>query len=254
MLVTDCLEPFNMTTAPQTPVVYLLGASGRLGGEIATQLAVEGLKCVPLSRVDIQSTEMLQQVVVHPGVVLDVSLPEGTAALCRALVNIPSACIRGVVIGATGHKPEHMAAIYEASKSHALVLVSNFSRGVFLLESMLSAQTKSGLTVAALARELGFDIGLFESHHSKKVDAPSGTAKTLANVANLPQEKIVSQRTGHVVGFHEFTFSGQSEELKLSHTAHSRSLFAMGAVNLAKQLSAKNPPSGLCSLADVLGR
>lgn len=243
-----------MTTPHQTLIVYLLGASGRLGGEIATQLAAENVKCVPLSRSDIQSTQSLERVMSHPGVVLDVSLPEGTASLCRALTNLPSSHIRGVVIGATGHAPEHMTPIYEASKSHAVLLVSNFSRGVFLLESMLSAQTKSGLTVAALARELGFDIGLFESHHTKKIDAPSGTAKTLAKAAELPVEKIVSQRTGHVVGFHEFIFSGPSEELKLSHTAHSRSLFASGAVNLAKQLGAKNLPAGLCSLADVLGR
>jgi 4-hydroxy-tetrahydrodipicolinate reductase len=119
-----------------------------------------------------------------------------------------------------------------------------------------------------------FDIEIVEQHHRWKVDAPSGTALTLAEHCakgrgwNL-KEVLVTGREGHtgprkereigvfavrggdVVGRHRVGFYGMGEYLELSHTATSRETFAQGAIRGAKWLV--NQPAGLYSISDMLG-
>jgi 4-hydroxy-tetrahydrodipicolinate reductase len=108
------------------------------------------------------------------------------------------------------------------------------------------------------AEQLGsdFDAEIVETHHKMKKDAPSGTAKTLAEVlkaakrtqADIPIQSI---REGDVVGEHTVIFNGPAERLELSHRAASREIFARGALRAAKWIIRR--PPGLYSMQDVLG-
>jgi len=99
-----------------------------------------------------------------------------------------------------------------------------------------------------------FDPEIVETHHKMKKDAPSGTAKTLAEIlqplrnTRIPIESI---REGDVVGEHTAIFRGPGERLELTHRAGSREIFALGALRAAKWITKKSP--GLYSMQDVLG-
>ena len=82
----------------------------------------------------------------------------------------------------------------------------------------------------------GYDIALHEIHHVHKKDAPSGTAKHLADVLDLPHEKVTYERTGEVVGTHIATFKGSMDTITLSHEATNRDLFALSALEIAAWL------------------
>jgi 4-hydroxy-tetrahydrodipicolinate reductase len=127
-------------------------------------------------------------------------------------------------------------------------LASNFSVGVNVLV---------WLTQKA-AELLGSDFNpeIVETHHKMKKDAPSGTAKTLADFLKAGRKSnseipIQSIREGDVVGEHSVIFSGPSERLELSHRAANREIFARGALRAAKWII--NKPPGLYSMQDVLG-
>jgi 4-hydroxy-tetrahydrodipicolinate reductase len=119
---------------------------------------------------------------------------------------------------------------------------------------MMQAKTTCGKTVADLARQLGFDLALWESHHTLKKDAPSGTAKTLAKAAGVPNDRIASTRVGAVVGEHTLFLSQGAEELRFSHTAHSRKLFADGAVNFCERLFKQSLSKRMYTMAEALNQ
>jgi 4-hydroxy-tetrahydrodipicolinate reductase len=108
------------------------------------------------------------------------------------------------------------------------------------------------------AEQLGgdFDAEIIETHHTMKKDAPSGTAKTLAEILKAAKKTpseipVQSIREGDVVGEHTVIFSGPSERLELTHRAASREIFALGALRAAKWII--DQPPGLYSMQDVLG-
>jgi 4-hydroxy-tetrahydrodipicolinate reductase len=153
-----------------------------------------------------------------------------------------------LVIGATGHSQAQRRLIEETAQSLPVVFASNFSIGVNVL---------FWLTGKA-AQQLGgdFDAEIVETHHKMKKDAPSGTAKTLAEVLKAAKKTeseipIQSIREGDVVGEHTVIFRGPSERLELTHRAASREIFARGALRAAKWII--NQPPGLYSMQDVLG-
>ena len=173
---------------------------------------------------------------------------------------------KNVVIGTTAHTPEERAAIVEASKKIPVVFASNFSVGV----NTLFWLTRK----AAGILPDGFDMEIVEMHHHNKIDAPSGTARSLAeilcDVTGMDYEKDVSHgrlgnigarpereigmhslRGGDVVGDHTVIFAGDGERLELTHKASSRMTFAQGAVRAALWL--QNKPAGLYDMEDVLG-
>jgi 4-hydroxy-tetrahydrodipicolinate reductase len=129
-----------------------------------------------------------------------------------------------------------------------IVFASNFSVGVNVL-----------FWLSAKATELlgdDFVPEITETHHTMKKDAPSGTAKTLAEVVkrarkNEDEISIKSIREGEVVGDHTIVFAGPNERLELTHRAGSREIFARGALRAAKWIAGK--PSGIYSMQDVLG-
>lgn len=230
-----------------------LGAQGRLGSEIQAVLKEQNISSFELRRQDIETGASLLNAIREPVVVLDSSLPEGTETLCKSLQAANSSArnlIRGVVIGVTGHSVPQLAQIEKTATHFPICLVSNFSRGIFLFEQLLAAKTESGKSVADLARSLGFDFAMVETHHTKKKDAPSGTAKTLAAACGLDSSRISSLRVGEVIGEHEIVFSAEAEQLRLTHVAHSRRLFALGAVHLTHQLFTRHLTPGLLSRSD----
>ncbi len=207
--------------------------------------------------------ENLEAAIAGATCVVDFSIHSFTCQLLAA------ALARGthLVIGTTGHTDAERAAIHAAATQIPIVYASNYSVGV---------NTLFWLTRQA-ARILGqdrFDIEVTEMHHRHKIDAPSGTARTLldilteatgtsyaadvvhgrvGNIGPRPAREIGmhSLRGGDVVGDHTVLFAADGERVELTHKASSRLTFAAGAVRAALWLA--NKPAGLYDMQDVLG-
>jgi 4-hydroxy-tetrahydrodipicolinate reductase len=195
-------------------------------------------------------------------VVIDFSHPNTSAELSRVCKESK----KPAVIGTTGHSKEERAAIEALAQSVPVVLSPNFSVGV---NALFWLTRKS-------AELLGddFDLEITEMHHRLKKDAPSGTAKKLAEIlcdvrgldygknVRHGREGLIGERSGKeigvhsirggdVVGDHTVSFAGAGERFELSHRAASRETFALGALRAARWVVGK--PPGLYSMEDVLG-
>ena len=166
-----------------------------------------------------------------------------------------------MVICTTGYDETMLAKIVEASIKVPIVLSSNTCIGINLMNEVVAK-------IAPLLSD--FDIEIVETHHNRKVDSPSGTAKTLYNVINdaLDNEMtavngrnglhardkkeigIHSIRGGSVVGEHSVIFYGDDEIIEIKHTSTSRRIFEKGAIKAAKFLVGKKP--GLYRMKEVL--
>ena len=239
--------------------VLLVGARGRMGRAIAGAAASRAeLKIVAECNRGDDIREHLRAC----DVAIEFSHADATDAVCAACVDAR----KPLVIGTTGHSSEQMRAVREAAASIPIVLAPNFSVGV----NALFWLTRKA---AGLLGD-GFDIEIVEMHHRMKKDAPSGTAKRLAEVAcesvGLDYERDVAHgraglvgerpakqigmhavRGGDVVGDHTVIFAGAGERVELTHKASSRETFAVGALRAAQWLVGKAP--GLYSMEDVLG-
>jgi 4-hydroxy-tetrahydrodipicolinate reductase len=233
--------------------VALIGAAGRMGQAIIGLAKSEGVEIV--ATIDLGD----QLAFADADVAIDFSHADAAASLCEASMKSKTP----LVIGTTGHSAKQRDDIIVASKQIPVVLASNFSVGV----NALFALTEN------TARILGndFDLEIVEAHHRMKKDAPSGTAKTLAEILqHARQTKILrhgregivgergkseigihSVRGGDVVGDHTVIFAGQGERLELTHRASSRDTFARGAIRAARWVIEKSP--GLYDMRDVLG-
>ena len=172
-------------------------------------------------------------------------------------------CIKNnlpLVLATTGHTDEERAAIKTASEKIPLFFAANFSLGVALLID-LAKRAAAALPDA--------EIEIVEAHHSRKLDAPSGTALAIADaICDVRPEMSIhagrsgygkrepieigvhSIRMGNVVGEHEVLLCTASQTISLKHTAHSRALFAEGALAAAEFLCGK--PKGLYAMQDIL--
>jgi 4-hydroxy-tetrahydrodipicolinate reductase len=171
-----------------------------------------------------------------------------------------------LVIGTTGISDAGVARIKDAARSIPVVYSGNYSTGVNAL-----------LWLTRRAAEIlgpSFDLEVVETHHRMKKDAPSGTARmlaeTLASVRELQYNEDVRHgrfgdvgartaaeigmhaiRGGDVVGDHTVIFAALGERVELTHKASSREIFARGALRACAWVSAK--PAGLYDMRDVLG-
>jgi 4-hydroxy-tetrahydrodipicolinate reductase len=221
--------------------VLLVGAAGRMGKTIV-DLAKDDPNIEIVAQCDIG--DAIGSAMTKSNVVIDFSHPDAIDEICRTALQDQ----RPLVIGTTGHSAEQRAAIERVARSIPVVFASNFSVGV----NTLFALARS----AAETLGLEFNVEIIETHHQTKKDAPSGTAKTLANIlrkvrnanADIP---IHSIREGDVVGEHTVFFLGPNERLEMTHRAGSRKIFARGALRAAKWIMGK--PPGLYSMQDVLG-
>ncbi|GAA4865508.1 4-hydroxy-tetrahydrodipicolinate reductase [Luteimonas vadosa] len=172
-------------------------------------------------------------------VAIDFSLPvafDGVLALCLE---------RGaaLVSGTTGLSDEQRHALAAAARRIPVLWASNFSLGVAVLEELVE---RAG---AALP---GWDCDIVEMHHSRKVDAPSGTALSLGEAATRAgaEPRYASLRAGDIVGEHAVQFTGAGERVELVHRAGNRDIFARGALHAAARLAGREP--GHYRLRDLL--
>ncbi len=175
-------------------------------------------------------------------VLIDFSLPGPSMEALKACLKYD---VRAV-IGTTGFSQEQRLLISKASRKIALVQSTNMSVGVNLVFRLLKQ-------MAAVLK--GYDVAITETHHVHKKDAPSGTAKTMAEVVEGVTGKkisdIVSHREGEVVGYHKVVFDGTVDAIEISHNAKDRDMFAAGALIAAKFLLKKD--KGLFNMQQVLG-
>jgi 4-hydroxy-tetrahydrodipicolinate reductase len=231
-------------------VVCAIGASdmGRDAGELA------GIGPIGTSVTD--SLGALEHA--RAAVVVDFSAPAVTAALAP----IAAAAGSAIVSGTTGLTGEGRDALALAAKRVPVLWEPNVSLGVHVLSQL----------VAQAAAALGdWDIEIVEVHHHAKIDAPSGTALRLAEVAQRAREGAThlvhgregkpgarrpdeigmhAVRGGDVIGDHTVHLFGGAERIELTHRATSRDVFAHGAVRCATWIAGK--PAGTYSLSDVL--
>ena len=137
-----------------------------------------------------------------------------------------------VVLATTGYGPQEWEIIKLIQKICPLVQKNNFSRGVEVMNRMAEQGAQLLGDVA--------DIRVFEAHHTKKKDAPSGTAKTLCSCLGIPDEdyteKTAVLRMGTVPGEHTVYFAMEDEVLEITHRAFSKKIFAIGALEAGKEL------------------
>lgn len=169
-----------------------------------------------------------------------------------------------VAVCTTGLSEAQTARIGEVAKKAAVLRSANMSLGINTLFKVLK-------DVAPILAEAGFDIEIVEKHHNQKLDAPSGTALSLADAINdsldedyaykfdrsgdrmkRPKNEIgiSAVRGGTIVGEHEVIFAGEDEVIEFRHTAYSKRIFAKGAIEAAKFIAGK--PAGLYTMKDVI--
>lgn len=160
-----------------------------------------------------------------------------------------------IVLCTTGYSEDELTLIRSAAEKIPIFKSANMSIGINLLLALVRQ------TAEALGGD--FDIEIVERHHNKKLDAPSGTALTLADAASeglksspqyiyerqsfrKPRGKneigISAVRGGTIPGEHEVIFAGSNEVIELKHTVYSREVFAAGAVRAAKFLAKQTEP------------
>ncbi|MCX5699046.1 MAG: 4-hydroxy-tetrahydrodipicolinate reductase [Candidatus Omnitrophica bacterium] len=174
-------------------------------------------------------------------VLVDFTLPEAVDTHLDYVAKYKKA----YVLGTTGLSDAQKSKVEEIAKIVPIVFTPNMSIGINVLFSILPE----------IAKKLGpdYNVEIVEAHHKAKKDAPSGTAKKLAEVITQVTKKDIpmhSIRLGDIFGDHTVVFCGNSERIEIKHQAHSRDLFVVGALKAAKWIFSK--PAGLYSMQDVL--
>lgn len=257
----------------------LFGATGRMGQNILrlaqadANIQIVGAVCAStdpnlgrdigevagIGTVGVATTADAVSGLLGADVVIDFSTAQVVPTLAAA------AARQGVALvsGTTGLDDNAKRALDRAAASVPVLWAANMSLGVQVLAEL----------VEQAVRRLGaeFDVEIVETHHKRKIDAPSGTAKRLAEAARnarselremhgrsgevgarQPDEMaVLALRGGDVVGDHTVFLFGSGERLELTHRASSRELFAKGALRAATFLAGK--PKGRYTIADVLG-
>lgn len=239
--------------------IIITGAKGRMGQAL--------LACAPrhpnlLIVGQVDQGDDLSAIIDTCDAVIDFS----THAATPVVSELCSKHGKALVIGTTGHNDGETFGIRKAADKIPMVWASNYSTGVNAL-FWLTRKT---------AEILGpdFDLEVVEMHHRLKRDAPSGTAKSLAEIlaqvrnlqlneaARHGRQGIVGERTpteigvhsirgGDVVGDHTVIFANTGERVELTHKASSRDTFANGALRAAEWIVTQKP--GLYDMQDVLG-
>ena len=227
-------------------IIHGTGAMGRLLKEIA-----EGYE-------DIKITGFADELTDETG---DIIIDFSHYSRLDALLDYSKSKRIPLIIATTGYSNETMRKIEETVKEIPVLLSSNMSLGVNLLNDILER-------IVPVLYE-NYDIEVIEKHHNKKIDSPSGTAKTLVETierscpkkmkeqygrkGESKREKneigVHSLRGGTIVGEHSVLFCGNDEIIELKHIALSKKIFAEGALQGAKFIIGKEP--GLYSMKDI---
>ena len=244
--------------------ILICGVGGRMGREVA-KMALDGVRgAVPVAGFDVVPLDTREfptytdwsMVKETPDCIVDFSHHTATDALLAYATasNIPT------VIATTGHTADELARIKDAAKQIPVFHSANMSLGVALLVELAKTTVKTFPDA---------DIEIIEKHHNRKLDAPSGTALLLANAikeirtkANLVfgrsgQAKrepndigVHAIRMGNIIGEHEVIVGTDTQTITLKHEAHSRALFAEGAMAAAEFLVGK--PAGMYDMKSMI--
>lgn len=235
--------------------IILTGCCGKMGHVIQSIVSSRN-DCEIVAGVDVYDSKdcdfpvysSISEVEQEADALIDFSNP----SLLDSILEYGKSTNTSLVIATTGYDDCQKKQIELASKECAVFFTYNYSMGVNLLASL----AKKAVEVLGD----GFDIEIIEKHHNQKIDAPSGTALMLADAINeevdnrmkyeydrhSKREKrtkneigIHAVRGGTIVGEHEIIFAGRDEIITLSHSARSKEIFAVGAVNAAVFMTGK---------------
>jgi len=260
--------------------LFIVGIDGKMGRTVCRRVAeTEGFEVAGgfdvIPDMDFKVFTSADDINVEFDALVDFSRAESIDAVAA----IAERFHRPVVIATTGHTEAQLNKIRALSEKVPVFLSGNMSIGIHVMRKLVSE------AVAHLWD--GFDLEIIERHHNQKADAPSGTAKMLAETIQVaansisgrnrgdgltdsqdgaanflygrgpqsPKRKkgdvcIHAVRGGTIVGEHEVIFAGADETITISHTALSRAIFADGAIRAAKFLLGKSP--GLYEMKDLV--
>ena len=248
----------------------ITGCLGRMGQQlIKTSKINKDFKLVSLTENKIVNKEIAgirpslntENALEKANVIIDFTVPKCTLEVLKIAARLK----KKVVIGTTGFTKKEENIIKRYSKKIPILKAGNMSLGVNLLMYLTEIASKS--------LSSNFLTKVFEIHHKKKKDYPSGTAlmlgngiavgknkdfyklvgKKYLNKKKFPYGKKInfnSLRKGSVIGKHEVSFSSGKEKVSLNHEAFDRTLFSEGAFTAAKWIINKRP--GLYSMRDLL--
>ncbi|KOX92333.1 4-hydroxy-tetrahydrodipicolinate reductase [Haloarcula rubripromontorii] len=244
--------------------VAVNGVTGQMGGAVI-EAATDSEVVVGFATSDVDAVDGVP--VVHPAeavealqeydvdVVVDFAVPEGALTVAEACVEagVP------MVVGTTGFDEDGLTRLQDASEEIPLLKATNFSQGIQVLQRLVSE---------AVGTLDDYDLELMETHHNRKVDAPSGTASSILDViqderdvepvygreGHAPREDdeigVFARRAGDIRGEHELVLAGNDEVLSLSHRAEDRGVFAAGALDAATWLVGRD--AGWYEFGDVV--
>ncbi len=250
------------------PKIILNGYMGKMG-RVIRSLSENDKDCEIVAGIDIApagsaspfpSYASIFDCAVGADVIIDFSIADAVSDVVEYAVKTKTPA----VICSTGLSQKIIDAITDASKHVAMFRSANMSMGINLIASIIKK-------ISPVLNDSNFDIEIVERHHNQKIDAPSGTAILLYEAANTAldntmrpvydrsqlREKrtrneigIHAIRGGNIVGDHNVIFAGKDEVIELSHSAGSKDVFAVGALNAAKYLVGK--PPGLYTMEDMM--
>lgn len=245
--------------------IILCGANGKMGRVIQSVVNARD-DCEIVAGVDLNTNSSdfpiyadFKEVKEQVDVIIDFSNP----ALLDSILAFSTEKNIPAVIATTGYDDKQKKQIEAAAENTAVFFTYNMSMGINLLANLAKKA----------AQVLGddFDIEIVEKHHNQKIDAPSGTALMLADAVSEEFDKPMkyeydrhskrekrskneigmhSVRGGTIVGEHEIIFAGRDEIITLSHSARSKEIFAVGAVNAAVFMNGKT--KGVYSMKDMI--
>ena len=241
--------------------IILVGAKGIMGGHVINAAnkagfeisALVDLKCDPEITGEYTKISDIKE---KADVIIDFSFH----GLVKEITDYAVETGTPVIVATTGHTDEEREVINEASKKVAVFYSGNMSVGIATLCDVV----KRVVSVFPNA-----DVEIIETHHVRKLDAPSGTAKMLFNSVkearedayahygrsgNCKREKneigINSVRVGNIVGIHEVIVGTETEQITLKHEAYDRALFADGAIKAAEFMAGKG--AGFYTMTELL--
>ena len=214
-----------------------------------------------IGEIGVLVTGGLEDVLESADVIIEFSKPAATVQHLQQAVDADKA----VVVGTTGFSTNELAIVKTLASEIRCVMAPNMSLGVNVMIQALEL----------IAKALGddYNIEMIETHHNRKIDAPSGTAfrlaetaaavlgRDLAEVGVYDRHGIVGARTqqeigthtvrgGDIAGDHTVLFATEGEQLSIVHRSHSRQAFAKGAIRAARWVI--NAPKGLHDVSEVL--
>ncbi|MGN1264592.1 MAG: 4-hydroxy-tetrahydrodipicolinate reductase [Muribaculaceae bacterium] len=199
----------------------VISGYGKMGHMIESILIDRGIEYIPTENVAEIDTATAKQCVC-----IDFTTPDAFRSNYRLLADRFGA----VIVGTTGWNDIKDEVIdYFKSRGTTMIYASNFSLGVNVMFSLVAK-------ASALLANAGYDPYIVEMHHKHKLDAPSGTAKSLAQIvdnATGATTQVQSVRCGEIAGIHTVGFEGANDRITITHEAFSRKGFAQGAVEAA---------------------